>query len=46
MSVEKVVLPPEWRDEITGRLERIRRGEAVLVDPDAHADELAAKLGR
>ena len=42
-SLEEAQLSVEWRKEIARRLERIERGEAVLLDAEQHADAMAAK---
>jgi len=44
-SLDPVELSPEWKAEIDRRLERIERGDAVLLDAEAHLRALRAKYG-
>lgn len=44
-SLEPSELSPEWRAEIARRIQSIERGEATLLDAEAHLRELQAKYG-
>ena len=42
-SLEPVELTPEWSAEIRRRIQKIERGEAELLDAEAHLAELRQK---
>jgi putative addiction module component (TIGR02574 family) len=44
-SLDPVELSPEWQAEIARRIDSIDRGEATLLDADAHLRALQAKYG-
>lgn len=44
-SLDAAELSPEWKAEIARRIERIERGDATLLDAEAHLRALQAKYG-
>ncbi len=44
-SLDPIELSPEWKAEIARRIESVERGDATLLDADAHLRALQAKYG-
>lgn len=44
-SLRPVGLSDAWREEVARRLGRIKSGNALLLDPTEHLEELRAKFG-